>query len=242
MALRVLSVGVVAVAACATIARSQESGSIAERLLASAPAEGESEPMSIGLEQSFDEANVRERLGYLRASGMLVSPSEDASFLDGSGTIGVDDGFGMTFAVGMHVPQAPISIEVEYAFRQFNTDDYLDPSTGRLGDTEFFSHTLALNGLLDTPDLIGPVGFYGGGGVGFRMSELSYSSGGGRSSTEIEGNEFFWQIMAGVTVSVSEQIQLYGGARWSDAGDVEDDVIRLDLESTDIEVGLRFFF
>ena len=200
----------------------------------------------LGLPQTLDQitaANGGAKLGYFRGSALLVQSQEDARFLLGGAPIETqDENFGMSFGFGVHLPQAPVSVEFEYAFRRFATEDYLDPDTGRLGDTDFFSHTLAFNTLLDTPDLIGPVGFYAGGGIGFRMSSLSFQSGGGSSSTQIEGGEFFWQLMGGATVSLSDQLQLYGGMRWTDAGSVEDDVIRLDLESVDVEIGLRFFF
>jgi len=247
---RPISVAVLMSTLCLGAATAQHDDSGTTPLLGrplggSAPSEGHSTSTSLfEAPQSLEEVTARgQRLGYVRGSGLLVQAQDDARFLLGGAPIETDDdNFGMSFAVGLHVPQAPVSVEFEYAFRRFTTEDYLDPDTGRLGDTEFYSHTLAFNTLLDAPDLIGPVGFYGGGGVGFRMSSLSYRSTGGTSSTEVEGSEFFWQLMGGATVSISDRAQLYGGMRWTDAGDVEDDVIRLDLESVDIEVGLRFFF
>lgn len=233
----------------ANSARAQSPGeaavdSGAQRGLLGAHASGSaSEGSTFEAWQSLEEANAWSRLGYVRGSALLVRPQEDARFLLGGAPIETDDdSFGMTFAVGAHLPQAPVSVEVEYAFRRFATEDYLDPDTGRLGDTDFYSHTLAFNTLLDVPDLVGPAGFYAGAGVGFRLSSLSFSSGGGGSTTEIEGGEFFWQLMGGATVSLSDRLQLYGGVRWTDAGDVEDEVIRLGLESVDVEVGVRFFF
>jgi opacity protein-like surface antigen len=179
---------------------------------------------------------------YFRGSGLAVEPQDDARLIDGSGSVDTDDGYGLTIALGYRDLATPLCFEFEYAYRDIETDDYIDPNTMLLGDSEIDLHTLSANILFDQPDLIGPVGFYAGIGAGFHINKFRFSSSGGQSTTAIHGEGFFWQLMAGVTVSIGPQAQLYGGVRWSDADDLEEDALRLDGEFFEIEIGARIFF
>ena len=116
-----------------------------------------------------------------------------------------------------------------------------------LADNRISQHTLTFNILYDEPNLIGQVGVYGGIGLGIRIDEFKFSTSGNEefdgSTTEVNSGGFFWQAMAGVTVSIDPRSQLYGGIRWADAGDLDDrDSLRLDAEMVSIEFGFRVFF
>jgi opacity protein-like surface antigen len=180
---------------------------------------------------------------YVRGSGMWVDPQNDARLQDGSGTISTDDDFGLSLAIGYSDLALPLSFEVEYAYRQFETDDFIDPSTGFLADNRIAFHTISANLLFDQPSLIGPIGVYAGAGIGVNLSELRISTSGESGSTaEVSGEGFFWQAMAGLTLSLDRQWQLYGGVRWADPGTFDDQAIRIDAETFNIEFGVRFYF
>lgn len=179
---------------------------------------------------------------YFRIGAMSVEPQEDAQFLIGGAVIETDTGAGGLAAIGYHFPQSPFSLEMEYSFRRFDTDDYLDPGSGLLGDNRTDMHVFAVNLLIDKSNILGPLGIYAGGGIGFRISEFQYSSSGGSSESNIHSDGGFGQVMAGLTFSIDRSIQVYGGMRWSDGGAIENDLIRLETESVNIEFGLRFFF
>lgn len=193
---------------------------------------------------SFTEPERRDPAGfYVRGSGMWVDPQDDARLRDGSGTVDTDDGYGLSFAVGYTDLSLPLSFEVEYAYRRFETEDFIDPSTGFLADNRISMHTISANLLLDKPNLIGPVGVYAGAGIGVHINELRIStSGESGSTTEVSGEGFFWQAMAGLTLSFDERWQLYGGVRWADGGTFDDEVLRVDTETFNIEFGVRFYF
>ena len=102
---------------------------------------------------------------------------------------------------------------------------------------------LALNLMLDKSDLIGPVGGYVGGGVGVRIDSVSVrSTSFGSTNVQLNGEGFFGQLRAGLTVSVSETAQVYTGVNWSDSGTLGDDDTQISSELVGLEFGLRFFF
>lgn len=172
----------------------------------------------------------------------LISPS-----IDDTGEIGFDDGIGVTAAIGFHFDESPLSIEVEYAYHRIDADDYSDSANSLGADGRISLHTFAVNLLFDYPDLVGPVGLYAGGGLGFRISRFKLTSIsnediGHETEVEVDSDGFFWQAMAGATVSVGRSTQLYGGVRWTDAGVIENDRIEVDAQMVNLEFGLRVFF
>lgn len=179
---------------------------------------------------------------YTRISGMSVEPLNDARFQLGGAPIDTELGFGITGAIGYRLIQIPVSFEIEYAYRHYETEEFLDPDTMRLGENQYNLHTITANVLYDVPNAFGPIGVYAGVGAGFRISELRFSTSNGMTDGDISGDGFFWQALGGVTVSVGRGTQFYGGVRYSNAGDVDGDVVQLDTESFSIEAGLRFFF
>jgi opacity protein-like surface antigen len=180
---------------------------------------------------------------FFRATGAWYELQTDARFRDGSGPIGTEDGFGGSFAVGWRDLTRPIVFEVEYAFRQLETDDFIDPNTSLLADNQLDLHTISANLLFDAPNLLGPVGVYAGAGIGARISEARIRVGGeSGTTTRVSGEGLLVQAMAGITVTIDRQWQAHAGVRWSDGGTIDGDLLRYDTESLAFEVGFRLFF
>ena len=175
------------------------------------------------------------RFGYFfRASGLIVEQQNDGR--TGAGQpIGWDTGGGVSLAVGYRFGfNLPLTLEGEWAYRRVNA------ASGNDGELEM--HTLAFNVLFDAPDLLGPVGVYAGGGIGVGIDRFAFSSGSGGSSTAISGSDFYWQLKAGLSVSITEKMQILGGVVWQDAGTQEDGNASVEAEFLGAEIGIRFFF
>lgn len=175
---------------------------------------------------------------YIRLSGLVSEPQNDGRSLDSGEPIGFDTGGGISFGIGYTFPDAPVAVEVEWTYREFDVE-----SVGSLtADGDISMNTIAANLLLDQANIIGPVGVYAGLGAGVRVNRFKLGSTSGQSELKVDGEGFYWQAMAGLTVSLGERTQLFGGVRWSDAGTIEDDGIRADIESVDYEIGIRLLF
>jgi len=183
---------------------------------------------------------------YARFGGLVIEQQEDGRLLEGGERTEVtfDRGFGFLAAVGHRFGDIPLSLEIEYAYRNVTTDEAIGPGGRRPADGDLDLHTFSLNLLLDAPDLVGVFGVYAGGGVGIVASELAVRSRSGDTQVAVASEDVFLQAMAGVTVSVSHHLQLYGGLRWSTAGRIEDerDMLSVDAEMLAAELGLRIFF
>ncbi|MFG0285246.1 MAG: outer membrane protein [Phycisphaerales bacterium JB039] len=184
---------------------------------------------------------------YGRISGMIVEQQEEVEIFAGgsAGAYSFDRGVGVTAALGRRLEQIPISIEIEYAYRNVSDDDiptgfsYRGPILAT-GDLDL--HTLTANLLLDLPDLLGPVGVYAGAGIGFARGHFETRSQFRDSNIDVSGDGLFVQAMAGLTVSITRSVQLYGGLRWSDAGRIENESASVRAEMVAAEAGLRIFF
>lgn len=174
---------------------------------------------------------------YFRVSGLVLDPQGDGMVLPGGDPVELDVGGGVSFAFGYRFPGAPFSLEFEYAYRYLDADGLTGADDGDVS-----VHSLVWNALFDYPDLIGPVGVYAGAGIGFNINQFAFASSGGQGSAAVDGAGFFWQAMAGVTISVHPRAQILGGIRWSDAGEIEDDSLRVDSDMINYELGIRFFF
>lgn len=203
---------------------------------------GEPEPTFLN---PFPEAR---RAGvYGRIAGLVVEQQEDGFlFEDGERSqVTFDRGYGFLAAMGHKFGDVPLSLEIEYAYRNITIDEAIAPDGSRRsasGDLDL--HTFSANILLDAPDLISVFGVYAGGGVGIVASELAAQSRSGEAKLAVTSEDIFLQVMAGVTVSVSRQLQLYGGMRWATAGSIEQEGgdLSVDAEVVSAEFGLRMFF
>ncbi len=174
---------------------------------------------------------------FVRVSGLVLDPVGSGMAIPSGDPVDLNIGGGVSAAIGYRFPGAPLTFEFEYAYRYLDAD-----GTGGMNDGSVSLNTLSWNAMFDYPDLIGPVGVYAGGGIGFNISSFSFRSSGGAGSAAIDGTGFFWQAMAGVTVSVHPQAQILAGIRWSDAGDMGDDTLEIDGEMLNYEIGFRIFF
>lgn len=212
--------------------------------------------------QDADEFTARPPTSwYVRASGMAID-QQDAALRDrtagnviesaltmaglpSSGwELESDTGFGLTIAAGHRLEQTPISFELEYSYRDVDFDRVtasgLSASAGGDGST----HALMLNVLADWRIGYGPLGVYLGGGIGLAYTEADLRSLDGAATGLASDSDttFAWQAMAGLTWSVNERTQLYGGVRYFDAGDVDFATSGAENASVGYELGLRFFF
>ncbi|MBB6428488.1 opacity family porin [Algisphaera agarilytica] len=179
---------------------------------------------------------------YFRGSLMGVEPTNDVRARSDGQRVDTDDGFGLTAAAGFKMDYLPLAWEFEYMFRRFSHDSYTDPVAGFVSDNDVSLHTFAINVLYDQSNLLGPVGVYAGGGVGFRLSSFSFSSGSGGSESSISGDGLFIQAMAGVTVTIDPNLQLYGGVRYTDSGKIRNEFLEVDTAAVGGEIGLRVYF
>lgn len=179
---------------------------------------------------------------YFRGSLMGVEPVNDARAESDGQEVNTDAGFGLTAAAGFKMDYLPLSWEFEYMYRQFSHDAFTDPVAGLVSDNDVSLHTFAINAMYDQANLIGPIGVYAGGGLGFRLSSFSFSSGAGGSQSSVSGDGLFVQAMAGVTVTVDPRVQLYGGVRYTDSGTIDNNVIEIDTAAVGGEIGLRVYF
>lgn len=175
---------------------------------------------------------------YIRFSGLITEPQNDGRSSDTGEPIGFDTGGGISLGIGYTFPDAPVAIEVEWTYREFDVE-----SVGALSaDGDISLNTIAANLLLDQANIIGPVGAYAGLGAGVRINRFKFSSSSGQSELKVDGDGFYWQAMAGLTVSLGERTQVFGGVRWSDAGTIDDDGLKADTETLDYEIGIRLLF
>lgn len=179
---------------------------------------------------------MRHRGFLFRLGGMVLEPQNDGYRRTGE-PITFDTGGGVSIASGYRFVGMPLTVELEYAYR---TADATDRRFDRDADIDL--HTITGNLTYDACDLLGPVGVYAGLGAGIRIQELHYSSIDGRSTTQISGTSFFWQARAGLTVSLGDRAQLYGGVIWADAGDIDENDVYVETEMLGAEFGFRFFF
>ena len=213
-------------------------------------------PLVLALAADEARGAERPRQGlFVRASGLVIDAQNDGAFsddvLDDPADVDFDTGGGFSVGLGYRYYPAPISLEVEYAFR-YVPGEVRDALGRRIDDTNISAHTIGANLVFDADDVVGPIGVYAGVGVGVRISELRISTNTipgddddddfPRSTTEASGNGFFWQAQAGLTFSIDQQTQLYAGVRWVDLGRLDEDGVDVDAELLNIEFGLRYYF
>ncbi len=197
---------------------------------------------------------------YVRASGMVVD-QQDARLRDrtpgqvieaAAVSAGLpatgwelesDTGFGLTVATGYRFENSPLSLELEYSYRSADFDRIaIGDSAAAEGEGDV--HALMLNVMADWKLGFGRLGAYVGGGVGLARTsgDLDAIDGVGLPIESDSDTTFAWQAMAGLTWTLTERSQLYGGIRYFDAGDVDFELLGSENASFNYELGLRFFF
>ena len=184
---------------------------------------------------------------YTSIAGLWVMPEDGALTVDGvaAGDVEFDDGFGASLALGFDLPALPISIEAEYTWR--NSESETLNVTG-LGipvsfDADLGLHAFMLNGVLNLKIGDTPFGVYAGGGVGYVLSTVDLAAVAG---LPVDGDEedftFAYQLRGGLTFNITDNIMLFGGVRWFDATEPDFDGVEVELQSLDVELGLRLYF
>ena len=232
---------------------------VASLLVASASAVASSSIAS-AVAQADEFAGQPPSSWYVRASGMLVD-QQDARLLDNTpgGAIRsalvaaglpssgwdlqTDTGFGLTLAAGYRLENSPFSVELEYSYRSvdFQTIVAGDLGVSAVGDGE--THALMFNVIGDWAIGNSPVGVYAGVGAGIADTTADLQSVDGVASGLASDSDttFAWQAMAGLTLTLGNRSQLYGGIRYFDAGDVDFQALGSENASFNYELGIRFF-
>jgi opacity protein-like surface antigen len=171
--------------------------------------------------------------------------SDGSLGLPGGGEVEFDDGFGVAVALGYDLPVLPLSLEFEYSFR--NSESETLTISGLPGsvsiDADLGSHTFMANAVANIEFEGTPIGIYGAVGAGFTLSTVDVASIAGLPVDSDESDITpAYQLRAGVTFRLTDDLQLFAGARWFDALEPDFDGVELENASIDIEMGLRFYF
>ncbi|GAA5525820.1 hypothetical protein Maes01_02393 [Microbulbifer aestuariivivens] len=190
----------------------------------------------VGWDTSVDSgATYSLALGYqinqFRIEAEYASARNDVKSHDGVGAAGID----LTAEdAGVLVSGAPANLGV---------------SVGDLvaaGEGEFDSRFLFANVYYDF-DLGMALTPYVGAGIGNASVDVSYSPS-GVTIIDDDDSVFAYQLMAGATYQMSEQLSLFGGLRWRQTDDIQVDADLFDAEfevqmdSLVAEVGTRWKF
>lgn len=125
--------------------------------------------------------------------------------------------------------------ELEYSYRE----DHDETSDSGLSTTKFGSQNLMLNGYLDImPNYV--ISPYISGGIGFTKLKLDTTSTMGALVFEDNRDEtsFTWSIGAGLTVRINKCLNLDGGYRYIDMGDIDS----ANVNAHEWYFGLRYTF
>lgn len=150
---------------------------------------------------------------YLKAEGFYISSTanisvphdSDATFNGINGDIELNNGFGITAAVGHHFMDS-WRMELEYAFRSNDVDKYTAFAGNTFGSGTITAHTLMINFLYDI-NINYHFFWYGGAGVGFARTKLDLN---GKQDTDLV---FANQLLTGFGYRLSKQTSFLVGYR-----------------------------
>lgn len=218
--------------------------------------------------QEFNSMYIAPKVVFSRKTGDM----SNAKWINSSGwSKGVlggsdhDNGFGFGLAVGNDFSLYsgyPIRMEFEYVyhgegkFDSGNSVIYNNTATHIASQSfDIKAHTFMINGFYDI-DLGAIVTPYVGGGLGLAYLSSDYSSKSHRSDQDTvhvktSNNDwsFAWNLGAGASFAIDDQVALDVGYRYYDMGDAEPGMInasgyrgspKVDLTSHELSVGLRF--
>ena len=196
---------------------------------------------------------------YVKGGAAYVMPTEsEFSFTEASdsvsgltaGEIEYDNNFGVFGGLGFEVPILPVRLEGEVYYRRNDTDE-VTSDADLATDFETESVAAMVNALADFKFLPNAA-IYAGAGVGAAVTSFDAAANAVTGTVEETLANFAYQGMAGVRVSISEDISLFGGYRYfaTTDGDFEADLtgideIRnydIDFASHNVEAGLMFWF
>ncbi len=198
---------------------------------------------------------------YASVSGGWTTVSDDLKLtdLEGDNTgplpdqeLSLDDGFGMTVAVGYNF--GAVRLEGEGGYRNNNVDELKSGGVRVIGgDADFQAFSLMVNAIAEAP--LGDRFFiYGGVGGGLVVADMETRVP-GVAESDIVAGALAYQLMAGVGVNLSDQVALTVGYRLFSAFDSDFDNEDIDESDNDelegsmnfpvihcVEVGLRYTF
>lgn len=125
--------------------------------------------------------------------------------------------------------------ELEYSYRQ----DHDENSPSGLSGTEFGAKNLMLNGYIDfMPNYV--ISPYISGGIGWAKVKMDtfYTAAGVRHEDNNDVNNFAWSVGAGLTVRINKCLNLDGGYRYIDMGDIDS----ANVNAHEWYFGLRYTF
>lgn len=125
--------------------------------------------------------------------------------------------------------------ELEYSYRE----DHDENSSSGLSGTEFGSQNLMLNGYIDfLPNYV--ISPYISGGIGWAKVKMDtfYTAASVRHEDNNDVNNFAWSIGAGLTIRVNKCLNLDGGYRYIDMGDIDS----ANVNAHEVYFGLRYTF
>lgn len=202
--------------------------------------------IAISLTFAASSAEAQDSGGYYaKLFGGVSSLQGDAFTLNGSSaSVSFDTGATFGGAFGYDYADSPFRAEVEFAYRTGDATG-LPAAIGTGGD--FASTSLMLNGyyMFATASNLKP---YVGLGLGY-ATEIDFDiEGGGAAGEYSDSGSFAYQAMLGVEYPVSNQVSLYGEARYFSAGSVDlprsggGGSLSSDYDTLDFNIGLTVNF
>ena len=162
----------------------------------------------------------------------LNDVSEDST-TTATADIDFDNVWMMSGAVGYRYSY--FRAELEYSYHE----DHDETSPSGKSGTEFGSQNLMLNGYIDfMPNYV--ISPYISGGIGWAKVKMDtfYTAGSARQEDNNDVNNFAWSVGAGLTVRINKCLNLDGGYRYIDMGDIDS----ANVNAHEWYFGLRYTF
>lgn len=166
--------------------------------------------------------------------------------LSGDGDTEFDEGAGFSAGLGFKFEPIGIALELEYIYTSNDVDTVGGAVSAFQADGEYESHLVSLNVLVDAENVIGPLGFYIGGGIGMSYADFDVRDIAGTDVGSVlrgdSSTDFAWQVFGGVTFSLFDSAQVYAGVRYMNTSEVDLGGVIGESDSLAVEVGLRLYF
>lgn len=186
-------------------------------------------------------ANAADVNPYIGAKLKYVDMSSDAKLGD---TFDIDDkvlGGSVAIGVSTAVKGGAVRAELEYNKNEDAEKTHTVSAMGVNfnGKLKVESQSLMLNGYydIDTGTKFTP---YVGAGIGYAKIKGSLSVLG--ISESIDDNNFAWQIGAGASYALTNNVSVDAGYRYVDYGDFTEDEVKLDTSAHELYIGARYTF
>ena len=196
------------------------------------------------------------RRGHYVGFDLGVSSPTDSKFsgLFNSAQASFDTGFTIGAAYGYHYTDK-LRVEADLGYRKSDLDKVTIGGVTLDGSGDMSTLTLLANGYYDF-DLGGPVAPYVGFGFGMAIVDVDTSDTESRVSVDDSGTTFAFNLMAGVSYGVGDNVDLDLGYRYLGAIDPELDAtfapggilgggtttVNVDVEVHEIFLGMRYTF